>query len=105
MANNQGSVGSAILWMFVISILLFWLPVFGGLLAGFVGGRKAGNVERALIAVFLPALVFGGLIFAFSGLLLGMPILGAIAGFGAVLGAVLHVGPMLLGAIVGGATA
>jgi hypothetical protein len=91
--------------MFAISILLFWIPVLGGFLAGFVGGRKAGNVERALIAVFLPAIIFGAFIFFFSGVLLGMPIIGALLGFGAVLGAVLHVGPMLLGAVIGGATA
>jgi len=105
MAIRQGSIAGAIFWMFLISILLFWIPVLGGFLAGFVGGRMAGNVERALIAVFLPGILFAVLLFLFSGVLLHMPILGMIAGFGAVLATVLHVGPMLVGAIIGGATA
>ena len=44
---KKGSIGSAMLWMFVISILLFWLPVLGGLIAGFVGGRTViDNAHR-----------------------------------------------------------
>lgn len=30
--------------MFILSILLFWLPLIGPLVAGFVGGRKAGTL-------------------------------------------------------------
>ena len=36
----------------------FWLPLIGPFLAGFVGGRKAGGVIQAAIAVFLPGLLF-----------------------------------------------
>ena len=102
--EKRGSIGAAIGWMFLLSILLFWLPVVGPAIAGFVGGKKAGGVGPAVAAVFLPGLVFGIVLFAMATMLLAMPLLGAIAGFGGFAIAIAHVGPMLLGAIVGGAT-
>ena len=41
--SNHGSIISAVLWMLLISVLLFWLPFIGPLIAGFVGGKKAGG--------------------------------------------------------------
>ena len=99
----RGSVLVAMLWMIVLSILLFWLPGIGPAIAGFVGGRKAGGVGPAVLAVLLPAIVFGGLLFAFATALTGIPVLGALAGIGGVAIALAHVGPLLLGAIIGGA--
>ena len=40
--DQNGSIVGAMFWMFLISLLLFWLPVIGPLLAGVVGGKKAG---------------------------------------------------------------
>ena len=94
------------LWMFLLSLLLFWLPVFGPLLAGFVGGKKAGGIGSALGAVFLPALLLGLLFFVFGTTLTFLPLVGALAGAG---GFVIAVGlisaPLLIGAILGGALA
>ena len=101
MSERPGSVGSAIVWMFVLSILLFWLPLGGPLIAGFVGGRKAGSVGNAIVAVILPALVLGAAFFFFASVLTGMPLFGFLAGTGGVVIALAHVGPLLLGAIVG----
>ncbi|MGA8026826.1 MAG: hypothetical protein WB992_06740 [Bryobacteraceae bacterium] len=101
MPSRPGSVSSAILWMFVLSILLFWLPLLGPLIAGFVGGRKAGNLSNAMIAVLLPAIVFGALLFLLASLVTGMPLFGFLAGAGGMVLALAHVGPLLLGAIVG----
>lgn len=101
MPNRPGSVGSAILWMFVLSILLFWLPILGPLIAGFVGGRKAGSLSNAILAVLLPGLVFGALLFFLGSLLTGLPVFGFLAGAGGIVMALVHVGPLLLGAIVG----
>ena len=56
--KKQSSIVAAMLWMIVISILLFWLPLVGPFLGGLVGGRKAGSVKRGLAACFLPALLF-----------------------------------------------
>jgi hypothetical protein len=94
--------------MIVISILLFWLPVIGPFLGGFVGGRKAGNVKRGLAACFLPALIFA--IFVLIVMTLwGMPfsglVLGGILG-GTVAVTILAEGfSLVCGAIVGGALA
>ena len=102
MPNRQGSVGSAILWMFVLSVLLFWAPIVGPLIAGFVGGRKAGNLGNAILAAILPAVIFGAALFLLASLVTGVPLLGFVAGAGGVALALAHVGPLLLGAIVGG---
>ncbi len=44
-------------WTVILSALLFWLPVVGPAVAGYVGGRKAGGPLRGLIAVLVPAMV------------------------------------------------
>ena len=56
---EKGSIGAAIFWMCIISLLLCWLQFFGPLIAGFVGGKKAGGVGNALMAVFLPCILCG----------------------------------------------
>jgi hypothetical protein len=101
MAQRHGSIASAIIWMFVLSILLFWLPIIGPLIAGFVGGRKAGTVGDAILAVILPGVVFGVIFFFLATLMTGIPLLGFIAGAGAAALVFAHVGPLLIGAILG----
>jgi hypothetical protein len=100
--EGKGNLTRAMAWMFVLSILLFWLPVLGMFIAGLVGGKKAGGVGTAVGAVLLPAAVVGAVMFLMTAALLGMPILGAIAGLGAGALVVANVVPLLLGAIVGG---
>ena len=104
-AQRKGSITGAMLWMTVISLLLFWIPVLGPFIAGFVGGRVAGGVGPAIIATFLPAVIFGVLLFVLATALTGMPLIGALAGAGGMVVAVAHIGPMLVGAILGGALA
>jgi len=101
MPNRPGSVTAAIVWMLLLSIFLFWLPFAGPLIAGFVGGRKAGTLGNAIAAVFLPAIIFGAALFFLASLLTGFPLLGFIAGSGGFLLAAAHVGPLLLGAVIG----
>jgi|SRR5690348_11653862 hypothetical protein len=106
MANaGRGSILGAIFWMFLISLLLFWLPVAGALIAGIVGGKKAGGVGAAILAVLLPGLVFGALLFIFASALTGVPLVGLVAAAGGVVLALSHVGTLLVGAIIGGAIA
>ena len=100
--RRNGSVGRAFLWMTVLSILLFWLPVFGPFLAGLVGGSRAGGVGNALLASLLPAIIVGALM-ALAGIVVGLPILGALlatAGAGLVAA---HSVSMLAGALIGAA--
>ncbi len=101
MQQRPGSIGSASMWMFVLSILLFWLPVVGPLIAGFIGGRKAGSVGNALIAALLPAVIIGVALFLLASVLTAVPLLGLVAGAGGFIIAMAHVGPLLLGALVG----
>lgn len=104
-SRKPGSIMSAMGWMFLISILLFWLPVAGPLIAGIVGGKKAGGVGNALAAVFLPGLIFAVALFALATTLTGIPLLGVVAAAGGFALSVAHVGPLLVGAIVGGVLA
>jgi hypothetical protein len=100
--QKEGSIISGIFWMLLISILLFWLPGFGPLIAGFVGGKKSGGVLNAIIAVILPAIVLGICLFLFTSLLTGAPIIGFVAGAGSSILVLSNVGPLLIGAIIGG---
>jgi len=98
--ERRGSVLGAATWMVVLSILLFWLPFIGPLIAGFVGGRKAGGVGNALVAAALPAIALAVVVFLLA-TLTGAPVVGALAGVGLFLAIVLHGGPLFLGALLG----
>lgn len=89
-------------WMGGLSLLLFWLPVVGPLIAGLVGGRKAGTVKRAVVAVFLPALLLGLLVTAGVAYLTEFLVWGLLAGIGTAVLLLLQVGPLLAGALAGG---
>jgi hypothetical protein len=107
MANGNGSIIMGSVWMVLISILLFWLPVLGPLLAGFVGGKTAGGIGGGIIAVFLPAILMVLLTVFLVPLIpvAGVPVIGAmlvtIFSLGIVFVA-LQVGLLLVGAIFGG---
>jgi len=103
--KSSGSILAGMGWMGLLSLLLFWLPFLGPLIAGYVGGKKAGSVGSALIAVFLPGLLFGIMFFLLATVLTGIPLIGIIAGLGGAVLALGHVCPLVLGAIVGGALA
>jgi hypothetical protein len=103
--ENDGSMVMALFWMFLISLLLFWLPFIGPLIAGIVGGKAAGGVGAALMAVLVPCIVFGALLFFIASSLTGVPVIGMVAGVGGLALALAHVGPLLLGAIIGGVMA
>jgi hypothetical protein len=89
-------------WMGGLSLLLFWLPGFGPLIAGLVGGFKAGSVGRAILAVFLPAVLMGILAAGAAVYLTDFMLWGVVAGIGTVALMLLQIGPLLLGAIAGG---
>lgn len=104
--QKKGSIGAAVVWMFVISLLLFWLPLFGPLIAGFVGGKRAGGVGAAVGAVLLPAVLLALMFFALGTALTFMPLIGAVlaaGGFFTALGFISA--PLFIGAILGGAMA
>ena len=103
--HHKGGAVRGALWMFLISLLLIWLPFFGPLIAGFVGGKKAGGVGSAIGGVFLPAVLLG-IIFFVLGTATGLPLVGAVTGVTAFLiVALAAIGPLLVGAILGGSLA
>lgn len=103
MASEQkGSVLAGFFWMIVISILLFWVPTVGPLIAGIVGGKKAGGVGNAILAALLPAILLGVFLFFFASVLAGAPLIGIVAGAGAFVLVASNVVPLLIGAVIGG---
>jgi len=44
----------AMKYTFILSLFLWWLPVFGQMIAGYIGGRKAGSPWKGVIAAILP---------------------------------------------------
>ena len=105
MAKGDTHIVAGAVWMLVISVLLFWLPVAGPLIAGFVGGKKAGGVGAAIAAALLPAIVAAVFLFLSGTLLTGVPLVRVLAGAGGFVLVAAHVGPLIVGAIVGGALA
>lgn len=48
------SIVSAAKYILMISLMLYWLPILGQMIAGFIGGRRAGSPWRAIMAALLP---------------------------------------------------
>ncbi len=48
---------SGVKYIIVLSALLFWLPLFGPMLAGYVGGRRTGGPKKGLIAAITGLIV------------------------------------------------
>ena len=88
--------------MLMLSILLSWLPGVGTLVAGIVGGKMASGFGAAMLAVVLPSVLVGSLLFFLATLLAGLPLLGVVAAMGGIALVVLQVGALLLGAMIGG---
>jgi predicted branched-subunit amino acid permease len=100
MTEPRASFVKASLWMIGLSILLFWLPIIGPIVAGLIGGYFAGTVGRAILASLMPAVVLAVLILL-VGTAFDLPVVGALAS-GAI-GLVILFGdvPLVLAAIVG----
>lgn len=107
--SRRGSIPNAMAWMIGLSALLFWMPVIGGLIAGYVGGHKAGTPARGALAAILPGLMFTAFIMLFGGLLASIPIIGQVfallAGMGAIVLSTINLIPLVIGALIGGYTA
>lgn len=58
------SFWSAVKYTFTLSLLLWWLPIFGQMIAGYVGGRRAGAPWKGMLAALVPVIF----IFIVSGL-------------------------------------
>ncbi len=56
--NNIYSQGKGIGVMLIFSVLLWWFPIFGASIAGYLGGRKSGNVKRSIISSLVISSIF-----------------------------------------------
>jgi hypothetical protein len=101
---QQPSILTGTLWMIGLAALLFWLPVMGPLIAGYVGGRRIGNIAGAAIASIVAAVVATGL-FLLVGAGLGFPLLSTLAEAGYLLILLIQAVPVIVAAIFGAATA
>ena len=102
MSEENGSILMGMFWMFIISLLLFWLPAIGPLIAGIVGGKRAGGVINGQIAALLPGLVLAAILFFSGTILTTLPVFGAfIAGLGLLI-YLLYVPVLMIGALIGG---
>ncbi|NLI73726.1 MAG: hypothetical protein GX369_03000 [Euryarchaeota archaeon] len=52
------SFWSAVKYTLGLSLLLWWLPVFGQMIAGYVGGRRAGSPWKGMVAALIPVALF-----------------------------------------------
>lgn len=102
MAEEKGSVIMGMIWMAVISLLLFWLPAAGPLIAGIAGGKVAGSVGAGFMAALLPGIMLSIVLFFTGTLLTGIPIIGVIAGMGVFVLILINIIPLLIGALIGG---
>lgn len=69
-AMSAYSFWSAVKYISILTILLWWLPIFGQMIAGYVGGRRAGTPGKAVIAAMIPLIAIFAITLAFdSGLL------------------------------------
>lgn len=50
---------SGVKYIVVLSALLWWIPLFGPMLAGYVGGRRTGGPKRGLIASIVALFIIG----------------------------------------------
>ncbi len=100
--ENQGSIIAGTFWMLIISLLLFWLPAFGSLIAGIVGGKQAGGVIAGIMAALLPGIMVAFALFFAGTMLTTLPMLGAILGGSGLLLYLIYVPPLLIGALIGG---
>lgn len=100
--RGGGSILAAAIWMFVLSLLLFWLPLIGPVIAGFIGGQKAGTPGGAIVAGIIPAIAVA-LLLLLVGSLFALPIIGVLVGAGIFLVIVVQSIPLLVGAFLGGA--
>ncbi len=99
---NNGSMIMGMIWMLVLSLLLFWLPAFGSLIAGIVGGKVAGGVGSGILAALLPGILLALALFFGGTMLTAMPVIGAVIAGGGLLLYVFYIPPLLIGALIGG---
>jgi|GEM_PF-997108 len=60
------SFWSAAKYVLILSLILWWLPMFGQMIAGYVGGRRAGGPWKGVAAAIVPVVAIFGVMTAFE---------------------------------------
>ncbi len=101
--SNRG-IWPAWLIMFVLSLLLGWLPFIGPAIAGWIGGMQAGSTGSALLAAVIPAVMLTGFLWLI-GVVFDLALLATLLGIGLFMILLIGALPLLVGAWIGGAMA
>jgi hypothetical protein len=65
-SNVVFSFWSAAKYVLILSLILWWLPMFGQMIAGYVGGRRAGGPWKGVAAAIIPVVGIFGVMTAFE---------------------------------------
>lgn len=57
--TGKYSIKASLIIAFLGTVLLWWLPIFGPMLSGYVSGRAAGTKYRGLLATSVIAVIYG----------------------------------------------
>lgn len=98
--SNRG-VWPAWLIMFVLALLLGWLPFIGPAIAGWIGGYQAGSTGSAIVAALVPAILVTAFVWLL-GFVLDFGLLAGLLGIGLFMVLAIGALPLLVGAFVGG---
>ena len=60
------SFWSASKYVLILSLMLWWLPMFGQMIAGYVGGRRAGSPWKGVLAALLPVVCLYAIVTGFE---------------------------------------
>ena len=74
---KEHNILSGMWYVFILSCLLWWLPVFGQMIAGYIGGRRAGSPTKGILVAIIPIFI---IMLLFIGMDIGvLPFLVALA--------------------------
>jgi hypothetical protein len=65
-SNVVYSFWSAAKYTLILSLMLWWLPMFGQMIAGYVGGRRAGGPWKGVAAAIVPVVCLYSVMTAFA---------------------------------------
>ncbi len=57
---------SGVKYIVVLSALLWWIPLFGPMLAGYVGGRRTGGPKKGILASIVSLGIIGAIYYALT---------------------------------------
>ena len=60
------SIKAAVGYSITLLILLWWLPIIGPIIIGYVTGRKAGGPMRGVLAIIIPIMLYFFIVYAIS---------------------------------------